>query len=110
MNKEIKSGVVLDVCPICDSVWLDKNELEMIEDKKSKPHSELLKELYTETTNEVPGRLSTLGVEGCPKCGKAKLELKTAHDVEIDFCPACEGTFFDWDELSDLLKARAELV
>ncbi len=110
MNKEIKNGVVLDVCPICDSVWLDKNELEMIEGNKSKPYSELLKELYAETSSESTAKQSVLGKKACPKCGKANLELKTVHGVEIDFCPACEGTFFDWDELSELLKARAQLI
>ncbi len=104
MNKEIKNGVLIDVCPICDGVWLDHNELEMLETGVSKAYTKLLKELYTETAEE-KARDANDGL--CPKCGQVSLQLSILHGVEIDHCPACQGMYFDWGELEDVIRARS---
>lgn len=41
----------------------------------------------------------------CPACGQP-LVVVEREDIEVDWCPACEGIWFDTDEL-DILAARA---
>lgn len=44
----------------------------------------------------------------CPKCGAALYE-QAIHGISIDFCPICDGVFFDRKELEELLlKSKSE--
>lgn len=106
MNKEIKNGVLIDTCPICDGVWLDKDELKMLESGQKKLNAELLKELYNEIDRE---RFALEQKDGlCPKCDTASLIPTMVKGVEIDRCPSCHGAFFDWGEIEAILVAGGE--
>ncbi len=104
MNKEIKHGVLIDSCPICDGVWLDHGELDMLKKGEKKINSELLKDLYQEVEIESQASRSKTGL--CPKCDSNNFALKLVHGVEIDYCSDCKGAFFDWGEIEEIIAAE----
>lgn len=43
----------------------------------------------------------------CPNCPDATLVMTERQSVEIDYCPACRGIWFDRGELDKLLDRAA---
>ena len=76
MEKKLFQGLVVDRCPICEGLWLDGGEIEMLQhhDEKSP------EELHIEAREEI-------------KSEKRRI------------CPSCNGMYFDWGELTKVLKA-----
>ncbi|MGB0752144.1 MAG: zf-TFIIB domain-containing protein [Gammaproteobacteria bacterium] len=47
----------------------------------------------------------------CPKCpGSNMLEMKTSDHVALDFCGACNGLWFDANELAEYLGLSHDLM
>ena len=105
MNKEIKNDVIIDKCPVCDGLWLDYDELEMLQSGEGTKYSTLISELYRE--NELEEEFKKM--DGlCPKCKQTPLEIAILDGVEVDRCPSCKGMFFDWGEVEEVLNKRAQ--
>lgn len=43
----------------------------------------------------------------CPKCQDETLDSRVVRGVEVDRCPACQGVWFDEEELSKLIDDKA---
>ena len=94
LNKEevelFGPNVIIDVCPKCQGIWFDINELEKVLGTQ-KLDSLLTKRTGTESKSKLK----------CPRCG-AMMDLEYAEDVEIDVCPDCHGAWLDYGELERL--------
>ncbi len=82
--------VMIDACPKCNGIWLDKGELkQVIGDRKLADY--LTKDIGTKTESPLV----------CPRCG-GLMDYEHAEDVEVDVCLDCRGVWLDAGELSEL--------
>jgi len=99
MNKEeidvFGPNIIIDVCPKCHGIWLDKGELQKIlKDRKLADY--LTKHIGTKSKSPMV----------CPRCGMT-MDLEKAEDVEVDVCLSCSGVWLDAGELEEL-KQKTE--
>jgi Zn-finger nucleic acid-binding protein len=88
-------NVIIDVCPKCQGIWFDDNELKKIlGDRKLANY--LTKHIGTQSKSKLV----------CPRCG-GLMDLEYAEDVEIDVCLDCHGAWLDYGEL-ERLKEKSE--
>ena len=87
--------VVVDNCPRCQGMWLDKGELDSLGDSVWVNIEEDVEFLPPGTEH---------GHVTCPNCGTAcePLSPKDLPECIIDRCPSCEGFWLDKDELEGL--------
>jgi uncharacterized protein len=110
-----ESIVQIDCCPQCSGVWLDKGELEKIEDSSTNDYPQNLKikddpgeEGYEMAEQEARPEIT------CPKCRKSmeKSEYGYCSGVIINTCPHCGGRWLDKGELKSIVvffeKAKLE--
>ncbi|MEA3487725.1 MAG: PAS domain S-box protein, partial [Euryarchaeota archaeon] len=94
LNKEevelLGPNVIIDVCPKCQGIWFDNEELEKVLGTQ-KLDSLLTKRTGTESMSKLK----------CPRCG-AMMGLEYAEDVEIEVCPGGHGAWLDYGELERL--------
>ncbi len=85
-----KRKVVMDACPSCNGIWLDKDELgKILENKKLSNY--LTKQIGTKTESSLV----------CPRCGNL-MDHEHAEEVVVDVCLNCAGIWLDPGELADL--------
>lgn len=88
--KRIGPNIIIDVCPKCNGIWLDKGELKkLLKDKKLSDY--LTKDIGTKSDSEIV----------CPKCG-GLMDIEKTGDIEVDVCLDCHGVWLDQGELEDL--------
>lgn len=88
-------NVIIDVCPNCQGIWFDDNELKkVLGDRKLANY--LTKHIGTQSKSKLV----------CPRCG-GLMDLEYAQDVEIDVCLVCHGAWLDYGEL-ERLKEKSE--
>jgi Zn-finger nucleic acid-binding protein len=104
-SKTYEAGVVVDECPDCRGFWLDRGELERIEETVEKNHSARL----SRPENGVQAAFERARQQGrpdlnCPRCGRRmdKQECHHASGIIVDLCPACAGIWLDRGELESL--------
>ena len=82
--------IIIDVCPKCKGVWLDKGELnKILKDRKLSNY--LTKHIGTKSRSPMV----------CPRCGST-MDIETVEDIEVDVCLFCGGVWLDKGELEDL--------
>lgn len=100
MKKVNVEDVVIDRCEKCFGIWLDKGErLKIVSSKKTADVVDIgaAKQIADEDRPEVMH---------CPRDG-SPLERRAHPDqkhVIFEFCPECNGSFFDAGELRDLSR------
>ncbi|MBA7630143.1 hypothetical protein ES703_37653 [subsurface metagenome] len=100
-----EADVEVDVCPSCQGIWLDKGELEQVEEIREHDYSEELKRIPNLIGNAYEmARQKKLGVIHCPKCGieLSNHEYAYCSQIIIDVCPKCEGIWLDKGEIEAL--------
>ena len=95
MTAKTYKGVEVDRCPSCMGIFLDKGELEKIEDQQMGSMIDV--GAYSQKKEEMDAVKAT-----CHRCGQKMMALKGAADVTFDWCDKCEGIFFDKGELARL--------
>lgn len=92
--------VTLDFCEDCNGLWFDSSELA--------EYLGLTKDLLDFEAVRPQARETDLA---CPKCAGGLLEMPftTQAELLIDYCPACEGTFFDFREAAQAQTIAADL-
>ena len=96
-----KNGVVVDVCPQCKGIWLDRGEIYLF----SKQPQKLEQLLAGGLTNARPID------RHCPRCTSTMNVGQFPNSrVEIDQCPQCEGYWLDRGELSEILNAHRQML
>jgi len=97
-KKEIEifgPNLIIDVCPKCNGIWLDKGELDkLLKDRKLANY--LTKHIGTKSKSPMV----------CPRCGMT-MDIEKADDIEVDVCLHCGGVWLDEGEL-DRLKEKSK--
>ena len=104
MTRKGLDGVLVDACPVCEGVWLDGGELEMLEHHEHKTVKELRIEARKEIDSEKKRLVSASRM--CPRCQSEALHEKIVAGVELDVCSSCGGMYFDWGELAKVLQTK----
>jgi len=103
MEKENFHNVLIDRCPKCGGVWLDRNELEKILiNRKSIVEKNLWYDIKTEIYIEK--RFPMIG--DCQKCGGDIVEYEK-DGLVLERCISCKGVFFDKKEFDYILSLSA---
>ena len=94
-------AVVIDLCPECEGVWLDKGELDQ-RDESVWTDAEAL-DFEVVTTDAPPA--------DCPKCSEtlSSIAPSEVHGLVIDRCPNCLGFWLDSGELEWVQALAADL-
>jgi Zn-finger nucleic acid-binding protein len=100
-----EAAIKVDICPACQGMWLDKGELEQIEETMEHDYSEELKRIPDLIGNAYEmARQKALPEISCPKCG-AEMENREycyCSQIIIDVCPKCSGIWLDKGEVEAL--------
>jgi Zn-dependent protease with chaperone function/Zn-finger nucleic acid-binding protein len=94
-----KQGVELDYCDCCQGVWLDRGELFLFAKDPKKVAQNLKEGLKVQ---KPIGKI-------CPVSGEPMVEFAYPGGTRLDYCPKCEGIWFDSGELQTLLAEEPSL-
>jgi Zn-finger nucleic acid-binding protein len=101
-----ESIVQVDHCASCGGVFLDKGELEKIEDATAKEYADQVKDPDGGAAEacEMARQLERKEAN-CPKCDgeMEKQEYGFCSNVLIDTCPKCGGIWLDHGELKEIM-------
>ena len=100
-----EGDVAVDQCGSCGGIWLDRGELEAIQDICEKDYSSELSAIpnYFDKSYEMALAKSE-EIWACPKCQRdmEKREYAYCSQIMIDVCPSCRGVWLHKDEISEL--------
>lgn len=85
--------VMVDRCPVCHGIWLDKTELEIVTEKKLVKHIDVGRLDKNETASNDRAAF-------CHACQSQMMTLSGTGDIEFEWCESCGGMFFDSGELT----------
>lgn len=96
MNEMSLLATTIDVCPLCNGCWLDKNELTRITRSRGKDAVSLA--LVEKKKTQF----------NCPRCKSSAVLHEGKHELNekflIDECEKCGGIWLDRGELPTLLS------
>jgi Zn-finger nucleic acid-binding protein len=103
-------NVELDVCFVCEGIWLDTGELEKVIEADSKDFKFISlgrEELDGKEISDYKAELDEK--EGiCPRCGNGikllRKEYQGKRAVNVDACPECKGIWLDGGEIKELRR------
>ncbi len=101
MTSMAHQGVMVDRCNQCHGIWLDKKELEVVLEKK------LARSFDVGRYSQLPPEADEASAR-CRRCQADMVALDGAADVRFDWCPECEGMFFDRGELTVIDEFRPD--
>ena len=100
-NKEIEP-ISVDLCPTCEGVWFEKDELRQAKDITDSDLNWLDFEIWK---NKDKFKASESSIK-CPDCGLQTVLLNYGEtDVEIDYCLECQGVWLDKGEFIKIIEA-----
>jgi Zn-finger nucleic acid-binding protein len=106
LEKHVYEGQVeVDLCPSCRGMWLEKGELEKIQQTKGHDYSAELARIEDLAGNAYELARQKKGARvGCPVCGREMVakEYGYCSQVLIDSCPHCWGIWLDAGEVQAL--------
>jgi len=106
LEKRLYEGdVEVDRCPVCEGMWLDKGELERIQESRAHDHTSELSRMPDLVGREYElARQKRQRPRNCPCCGEEMTarEYGYCSQVLIDVCPACGGLWLDKGETEAL--------
>lgn len=105
MKKQNAHGVLVDRCPSCKGIWLDKGELDRIVRQEGDPNDEIVRQARKEKRAE---KDILMFVGSCPKCYVPGMKKYKRFGITIDVCGGCGGTFFDKGELDKAVAAKKQ--
>lgn len=91
-------SIEIDYCSICQGIWLDSGELELLLDGASN-----LNEILSSIQNSSQ---KSKGRRSCPICRKkmTQSEYGVSCIVQVDYCTKNHGIWFDKGELLQILS------
>jgi len=105
-EQTLDSVVKVDHCGSCGGVFLDKGELNKIEDDTAREYANQIreKENDVEEAYEMAKQLERPSAS-CPKCKceMEKEEYGMCSNVIVDSCPKCGGMWLDHGELKEIM-------
>lgn len=110
LEHKTAESVELDVCFVCEGIWLDAGELEKVIEADSRDFKSIALGKDELDGKEISGLEAELDKKDaiCPRCGNGiKLlhkEYQVKHTVNVDVCPKCSGIWLDGGEIKELRK------
>jgi Zn-finger nucleic acid-binding protein len=104
MKLNILRGVLVDFCENCQSFWLDKGELELLQKNKTRTQDEIDKEIKNHKLAELNFSYKNM----CQRCG-GTLKALIKDGIVLETCTICKGIFFDKGELDSLIEVKSFL-
>ena len=105
VKEKYEGEVEIDKCETCGGIWLDKGELEAIQELKVNDYSEDLKEM-SDHINEAMAfaKAKTKDLIDCPICDNEmeRSEYGFCSQILIDSCIKGHGVWLDRHELAAL--------
>ena len=99
-----RDGVAMETCPVCNGMWLTRQELEQLEDK-----------VFDFGDNEKGSLMlgSSPTALACPECAAPMKSFQyRLYDLEMDFCEAGHGYWLTADEdkrVLELMKVEEKI-
>jgi Mlc titration factor MtfA (ptsG expression regulator)/Zn-finger nucleic acid-binding protein len=103
-SQNYEADVQADVCPSCRGMWLDRGELERIQETVEHDHSGELGDIaQIASAYEMARQKAGAGIP-CPRCQRAMASKEYGYcsQILIDLCPHCEGVWLDRGEIQAL--------
>jgi Zn-finger nucleic acid-binding protein len=90
--------IEIDYCTLCDGIWLDEGELELLLENEAAKQKLLDTFKHDQLNPEKPRR--------CPRCRKRmyKVYVGAHREVLVDKCRKEHGIWFDSGELHDVIR------
>jgi Zn-finger nucleic acid-binding protein len=100
-NKDITS-LSVDICPTCEGIWFEKDELRQAKDITDSDLNWLDFEIWK---NKDKFKTFESAIK-CPECGLQAVALEYGETgVEIDYCLECKGVWLDNGEFIKIIEA-----
>jgi Zn-finger nucleic acid-binding protein len=99
-----EANVEVDFCPSCQGMWLDKGELETIQETIENDYSDTLYDIGSAARAYEMARQKALPNITCPSCQAPLIPKQYGYcsQILIDVCPQCEGVWLDKGEIQAL--------
>jgi Zn-finger nucleic acid-binding protein len=99
-----EGDVQVDLCASCGGLWLDRGELEAIQQTVEHDCSDTLNEIGGAAGAYELARQKALPGIACPRCRRPLVarEYGYCSQILIDACPDCEGVWLDGGEMQAL--------
>jgi Zn-finger nucleic acid-binding protein len=102
LTTKVIDKIEIDECEKCRGIWFDANELRKTKDLTDEDLTWLDFNIWK---HEDKFKAKSRNLP-CPKCNSALVAIDYADtDVEIDYCPACKGTWLDSGEFQKIIEA-----
>lgn len=105
--KTYEAKIEVDACPACGGMWLDKGELEAIQDARENDYRKTLENLPDTVQKSIAevAQLETKPI-ACLKCGAEMDTREYAYcsQIVVDTCPEGCGMWLDAGEIQALEK------
>ncbi len=102
MRVENYEGIQIEVCPICQGIWLDSGELKHIVEKREQEFDQTQIDQVNLKCDAaiIPGDESEREVI-CPKCGSRMNPVNYSYcsGIVINKCPNSDGLWLDQGEI-----------
>lgn len=93
-------GTEIDRCTICNGIWFDAGEIEILRDKQAAAAIDIGDEKTGKESNVIDRYQ-------CPRCSGAMVRVVDPRQTHIwyETCGSCHGSYLDAGELRDLSNA-----
>ena len=91
------SGIETTRCLYCNGVWVPGESLKQL--LRMEPKAPSIGSLLGARSDETQEASDI----ACPECNDTTLTKIVSFGVELDYCPSCNGVYFDEGELKSVL-------
>lgn len=104
VNENYEGDVHVDRCPSCNGVWLQRGELEAIQETLERDYSAELRRIDVVALAYEQARQAAQPPIACPSCGSSVQaeEYGYCSQILVDRCGTCGGIWLDSGELQAL--------
>lgn len=90
-------GTQIDRCTICQGIWFDAGEIEILKDKKAAAAIDI-------GDKKIGRQSNSIDRYDCPRCGGAMVRVvdPLQNHIWYETCGGCNGSYLDAGELRDL--------
>lgn len=90
-------GTQIDRCTICQGIWFDAGEIEILKDKKVAAAIDI-------GDKKIGRQSNSIDRYDCPRCGGAMVRVvdPVQNHIWYETCGGCNGSYLDAGELRDL--------
>lgn len=90
-------GTQIDRCTICQGIWFDAGEIEILKDKKAAATIDI-------GDKKIGRQSNSIDRYDCPRCGGAMVRVvdPLQNHIWYETCGGCNGSYLDAGELRDL--------